>query len=752
MGGASHVDAPALAAWDADETLRFADSPRFRSWSRLVSGLAVVLYAGYLVYRVLFTINPDALVFSVAVYLAEVHGFIAFLLYVFQLWSIRSRLVPPPAKGLRVDVFITTYNEDVALVRQTARAAIRMRYPHRTFILDDGRRPEIQDLARELGCNYLTRPTNEHAKAGNWNHAFVRTDAEFIATFDADHVPRSTFLLRTLGFFADPRVAYVQVPQEYHNFDSIQHSVDWNRRRLHSEQSAFFDLIMPGKDRCNAAYFCGTGAVLRRTALVPHGGILTGTVTEDLHTSIVLHSEGWKSVYVHENLVTGLATMDLKSYATQRLRWAEGNLKVMAQINPITCPGLSLPQRLNYFGSLFHWTTGLQKVVFYVAPAWMLMSGSFPIAHFDTRFLVVYLSFLSSLIISYKVLTRGRGQLLMDELYNMVSFFTLLTAMARAFVFSRTEGVFRVTEKFGSHSVAYKEALPHMTLVGFTVAALVWSALGLGFGIRDDAFGAGVAAFWALYNMALAVIAIRLALRPAQKRFAYRCRAHVAVTSASSDGSVILGVTSDVSEHGCRLLWPTPLVAGHRFTVRFHIGSHLLDRVAEVRFVDPKKSGEWFACGVQFVGQSQAQVDEFLDLIHVVVIPDLFGTLREESATTQGLRIAKTRLLRMFSAREQRRVLVVPVRVTTPDATFLSITTDISRTGVGVISPRPLAVGTTVTAHVGSAGGQWSMHTKVVRSVPRADHEMLGTWHVGLALLEGQMSEGLERLDVASAA
>jgi cellulose synthase (UDP-forming) len=154
-----------------------------------------------------------------------------------------------------------------------------MRYPHRTFVLDDGRRTEVKALCDELGCEYVTRDTNEHAKAGNWNHAFARTSGAFIATFDADHVPRADFLERTLGFFADPKVAFVQVPQRYHNLDSLQHRVDWRNRRLYGEQDVFFNLVMPGKDHWNASFFCGTGAVLRRAA--PHGGLVTGTITED---------------------------------------------------------------------------------------------------------------------------------------------------------------------------------------------------------------------------------------------------------------------------------------------------------------------------------------------------------------------------------------------------------------------------------------------------------------------------------------
>ena len=219
-------------------------SPSSRK-SAAVVGLGV--YAIYLIYRGLYTLNPDALAFSLAVYLAEIHGFFSLAFYYFQIWELRRRNVPPPPEGVSVDVFITTCNEDVDLLRQTVRGAINMRYPHRTFVLDDGRRPEVRALCEELGCEYVSRDTNEHAKAGNWNHAYARTSGALIATFDADHVPRADFLERTLGFFADPWVGVVQVPQRYHNLDSLQHRVDWRQRRLYGEQDVFFNLVMPGR-------------------------------------------------------------------------------------------------------------------------------------------------------------------------------------------------------------------------------------------------------------------------------------------------------------------------------------------------------------------------------------------------------------------------------------------------------------------------------------------------------------------------
>ena len=126
--------------FNADETLVSVESPGKRWFMGTVSVVALLVYASYLTYRAAFTINQDAIVFSLLVYFAELHGFVALFLYFHQLWHLRQRRVVPPPAGLKVDVYVTTYNEDVDLLRQTLRAAVAMRYPHETYVLDDGRR------------------------------------------------------------------------------------------------------------------------------------------------------------------------------------------------------------------------------------------------------------------------------------------------------------------------------------------------------------------------------------------------------------------------------------------------------------------------------------------------------------------------------------------------------------------------------------------------------------------------------------
>lgn len=747
--GSAPVLPPSAASappFSADETLEYLDTPARRLLTRTVSVAALLIYACYLVYRAWFTINYEALTFSLLVYFAELHGFLSLFFYFHQVWGMRRRRVVTAPTGLKVDVFITTYNEDVDLLRQTLRAAVGMRYPHRTYVLDDGRRPAVRRLAEELGCHYVTRSDNAHAKAGNWNNAFLRTDADLIATFDADHVPRPEFLERTLGFFRDDRVALVQVPQQYHNLDSVQHRVSWKQKRMYGEQDSFFNLVMPGKDHWNAAFFCGTGAVLRRKALEPHGGILTGTITEDLHTSIVLHSEGWKSVYLNELLVTGLAPVDLKSFEVQRLRWAEGNLKVAGYVNPVTTPGLTLAQRISYTASLYHWTIGIPKLVYYLAPPWMLFSGTFPIANFGATFLAIYLTFLGTLVGSYVIVSRGRGRLLMDELFNMVSFFTLVRAMKRVAFGRGKPARFEVTAKRGNGVRDAGPVLPHLLLLGFSIMAISWSLMGIGFGVSDDAVGAGAAIFWTLYNMALMLVVLRIGGRPAEKRSGCRFRVNFAVERAvpGLEGGT-LGVTADISDGGCSLLWPEPLESGSCIPLRLHFGVRSAEWLCEVTGDGGKQADGWYRYGVRFVDLKAADVDLINDSIFGLVIPDLFETLSQPSRSSRIWHRITHRRRRRTRGRAERQVVRVPVRVRAPDLTFVLTVRDLSASGLSVASPVAVASGTPLDIEMFVPGRAWRGQVMVTRSEARRSRPGFDTWILGLRFEREQVADVIDR-------
>lgn len=243
---------------------------------RVLIVLTVVVGLNYIVWRWLFSVNWDAWWIAVPLVLAETYSLIDSLLFALTMWRLRRRPEPPAApEGMTVDVFITTYNEPVDLVLRTAAAAKRIRYPHRTWILDDGARPELAAAAAELGVDYMTRSaswTNKprHAKAGNLINALLHSDGEFLLILDADQVPEPEILDRTLGYFTDESMALVQTPQYFTNVPDSD--------PLGSQAPLFYGPIQQGKDGWNAAFFCGSNAVLRREALMQLG--IVGYVRE----------------------------------------------------------------------------------------------------------------------------------------------------------------------------------------------------------------------------------------------------------------------------------------------------------------------------------------------------------------------------------------------------------------------------------------------------------------------------------------
>lgn len=236
---------------------------------RVVVVLTSLLGLNYVTWRWLFSVNWDAWWIGVPLVLAETYSLIDSLLFGLGMWRLRERGEPPePPPGLTVDVFIATYNEPIDLVMTTARAAQQIRYPHRTWILDDGNRPEMRAAAEAEGIGWLTRSADwagmpRHAKAGNLNNALLHTDGEFMLILDADQIPLPEILDRTLGYFNDEKMALVQTPQYFVNVPDDD--------PLGSQAPLFYGPIQQGKDGWNSAFFCGSNAVIRREALMQLG-------------------------------------------------------------------------------------------------------------------------------------------------------------------------------------------------------------------------------------------------------------------------------------------------------------------------------------------------------------------------------------------------------------------------------------------------------------------------------------------------
>ncbi|MDQ3344889.1 MAG: glycosyltransferase, partial [Chloroflexota bacterium] len=240
---------------------------------RVVAVAALIVSAAYLGWRATATLNIDAWYLSLPMYVFEVHAAIGLGLFTFSLWDVDVR---PRRRELgrvpTIAVLIPTYNEGPEILVPTIAAAVALEPAHETWVLDDGERPEIAELAAALGARYLARTTHEHAKAGNLNHALGVVDTEILAVLDADHVAAPEFLRATLGYFADPQVALVQTPQDFYNVTSFEHGSGVAYGEPFHEQTLFYRLLQPGKNRWSAAFWCGTNALVRTEALRSIGG------------------------------------------------------------------------------------------------------------------------------------------------------------------------------------------------------------------------------------------------------------------------------------------------------------------------------------------------------------------------------------------------------------------------------------------------------------------------------------------------
>ena len=512
----------------------------------------------WIIWRWNNTLNWTHPTFSLVLVIAETFGLISMAFFIFTAWRLVHREPPPPPDGLAVDVFITCYDEPLQLLRRTAIGARAIRYPHQTYILDDGKRDEVKAMTEDLGIGYIRREGNAHAKAGNLNHAFTVTSGQFVLQLDADHVPLPNILDRLLGYFNDPELAFVQSPQDFYNMDSFTHVVNDEGRQLWEENRLFFSLIQPGKDRHNAAFFCGSCGVLRRTAFNEIGGFSTKTITEDMETSMMLHARGWKSFYHGETLAYGLAPASAAQYHVQRLRWGQGSMQMLRKMNPLFVSGLTWQQRISYFSSVIVYLDGIQRLVFYIAPVLFFLFGILPVQVDNHALLLRLVPYMLLTIGSFELLSRGTGYILISERYNMTRFWTYI--LATSGFFAKKPLKFNVTPK-GAGDVPFKTYAPQLILAIVSVVALLWAIVARHYGWVNYNDGGGLSTafvangLWVGWNLYFAVYVVRHSIESKQLRgdyrFAQRLPARVrAIVDGVPTGDAVMATTEDINSSG----------------------------------------------------------------------------------------------------------------------------------------------------------------------------------------------------------
>ena len=535
--------------------------------------LSISASSRYMYWRVTDTVGftnwVDAC-FGFGLLLAELYAFLVLLIGYFQTaWPLQRRPVPMPQdvdSWPSVDVFIPTYNEPLEVVKQTVFSAMQMDWPKdrlHVYVLDDGRREEFRDFCEELGVGYLTRDNNAHAKAGNINAALAVTGSDYVAIFDCDHIPTRSFLQICMGWFIrDPKLAMLQTPHHFFSPDPFEKNLD-TFHAMPNEGELFYGIVQDGNDLWNAAFFCGSCAVIKRAPLLEVGGVAVETVTEDAHTALKLSRHGYNTAYLELPQAAGLATESLSAHVGQRIRWARGMAQICRVDNPLFGPGLKLGQRLCYFNAMLHFFYGLPRLVFLTAPlAYLFFSAHVfqATAAMITAYALPHLMHAS--ITNSRIQGRFRYSF-WNEVYESVLAWYIMRPVLVAFVNPKL-GKFNVTAKGGVIEQSYFDwsiARPYLillllNLLGFAVG--IWRMVAVG--PSSEVFTTLVINMvWTAYNIILTSASLAVASETRQLRSTPRVTAALPAALRFADGKTLVCETDDFSQSGVGLRVPNEL-------------------------------------------------------------------------------------------------------------------------------------------------------------------------------------------------
>ncbi|MDW6023489.1 UDP-forming cellulose synthase catalytic subunit [Mesorhizobium sp. BAC0120] len=565
-------------------------------------GTAVVLR--YVYWRTTGTLppinQPQDFIPGFLLYCAEMYSVMMLAL---SLFVVAMPLPPRASRALNekpgqdwpsVDVFIPTYNEEPELLANTIAAAKSLDYPTdkvKVWLLDDGgtvqkrnatkvdqareaeeRHARLKQLCQDLDAIYLTREKNEHAKAGNLNNGLALSSGDLIAVFDADHAPARDFLKETVGYFSDdPKLFLVQTPHFFLNPDPLERNLR-TFEKMPSENEMFYGIIQRGLDKWNAAFFCGSAAVLSRKALEHANGFSGISITEDCETAIALHAQGWNSLYVDKPLIAGLQPATFASFIGQRSRWAQGMMQILRFRFPLLKRGLTLPQRLCYMSSTLFWLFPFPRAIFLVAPLCYLFFDLEIFTASGGEFLAYTLSYMIVNLMMQNYLYGAFRWPWISELYEYAQTVHLLPAVISVILHPRKPS-FKVTAK--DESVAYSRlseiALPFFLIFGILLAAVAMTV----YKVYAEPFKTDVTLVvggWNLINLIFAGCALGVVSERGQRASTRR----VTVSRRCEIGlgeNWVQGTIEDVSVHGMRARFfsekPLPLNIGDAATLRF---------------------------------------------------------------------------------------------------------------------------------------------------------------------------------------
>lgn len=562
------------------ETLGGLVKAFFRDWKgKIWFALNMYFTILYLVWRIFFTIPFEygtvSVVAGVSLLVVEILGMVEAFIHFVNMYSVENYPFPknlPPDQFPDVDIFIATYSEPVDLLYKTVHGCTRMKYPDKNkvhiYLCDDGHRAEMKELAHRLGVNYLDREDHKGAKAGNLNNALAHSDSPYVVTFDADMIPRSNFLMRTIPYFVEcdlknrgkkeedkVKLGFLQSPQSFYNLDLFQFNL-YSEQRIPNEQDYFYKDIQVARTKTNSVIYGGSNTVLRREALESIGGFYTEAITEDFATGLLLEKEQYVSLGTAEPLASGLSPQDLKDLIQQRVRWARGVIATGRKMHILLGSKLTFAQKMNYWASVWYWYAPLKRLIYIMSP---ILYATFDFMVFKCTLLQVLVFWLPMYVssdISLRMLSKNIRSTKWTSIYETVIFpYMLIPVMLETVGITMKK--FKVTgkgEQKNEKGRNFIYTIPFLLLIVLSVIGIARCVMIM---LRSGSFGPVVVLFWLVYNLFLLVMSLFFV----DGRVPYRKSERIMVQMPCKVrymGEEYEGYTKDASEEGIALVLPKP--------------------------------------------------------------------------------------------------------------------------------------------------------------------------------------------------
>ena len=427
----------------------------------------------YLGWRIVFSIPVEAGIIAVTanilLLIVEIFGFIEYLVLFHSLLRKKDHPLPkiPEEAWPDVDIFVSTYNEPTELLKRTINGCVHMKYPDLSkvhiYICDDNRRPQMRQLAEEMGVGYFDRPDNKGAKAGNLNHALSLTSSPYIVTLDADMIPRSDFLLKTIPYFVDAELK---------------------------------NKALPEKDQIHLGLL-QTPQCFNDPDVFQHA------------TGILIESNGFVSLGLDEPLASGQTPHTYKEHIQQRTRWGRGVIVTARKLKLMKRKGLTPGQKISYWSSVVYWYSPIKNLIYILSP---LFFAAFAIPVFKCNWLELLVFWLPMFImqdVNLQVCSKRTISQKWSGIYETGVMPHLLIPIIKESM-GISLSTFKVTDKSGKkaeHESDVRSMIPFILLILLSAAGIVRIIYIFN---SMQAIGLCILLFWIIRNLYYLILSVFL--------------------------------------------------------------------------------------------------------------------------------------------------------------------------------------------------------------------------------------------------